>query len=371
MKRILLLALLLALPVTITHGDEFDFKESFTVTPGGTFNLLSDYGEVEIRVWEKNEVLVIGEGISDKNQAGFTADQRGNSIYIVFKNNKRWGDGIKFIVTIPSKFNLNINTAAGDISLLNNSTGNHILFTAGGDITTRNITGDLDASTSGGEIRMGSVTGKVKAKTAGGDVIAADIAGDTHLLTSGGNIVAGTLGGNAKLGTAGGDIQVNTVAGEASLKTSGGNVSASLLKGNSELATAGGSINVRSAVGKLVAKTSGGEVVIKNLGSDAEIKTAAGDISITFSAGNTGKVRISNSAGDVIVNLPSAIKATLKGNVSSFGWGDEVTDEVQSDFPVTTKKSGGKVLVNCSINGGNGATISVDLTMGSLRIRKI
>ncbi len=371
MQKLKLIVLIFLLPIAVTLGGDLDFRESFKVTPGGTFNLLSDYGEVEIKVWDKNEVLVLGEGISDKNSAGFTADQRGNSIFIVFKSNTRWSDGIRFIVTIPSYFNLNINTAGGDITILNNVTGSHVLFTAGGDIQTKNITGDLDASTSGGEINLGTISGKTKAKTAGGDIKVVDIAGEASLLTSGGNIVAGNFGANAKLGTAGGDIQVNSVSGNASLKTSGGNVNAKLLKGSGELVTAGGSIVVNSALGKLIAKTSGGEISVKNLGTDAEIKTAAGDIKITFSATNTGRVKVNNSAGDVVLYLPSNIRASLTGRVSSYGWGDEVSDEVQSDFPATIKKSGGKVVLNCNINGGNGANISVDLNMGNLRIKKI
>ncbi|MBK6681917.1 MAG: hypothetical protein IPG53_18920 [Ignavibacteriales bacterium] len=66
-----------------------------------------------MKVWNKNEVLVLGEGVSEKGTSNFTADQRGNSVYIVFTNSVKWGDYIKFVITVPSHFNLNFSTAAG------------------------------------------------------------------------------------------------------------------------------------------------------------------------------------------------------------------------------------------------------------------
>lgn len=369
MRKIILLLILLLTSVTLTYGGDLDFKANFNVTPGGTLNLNSDYGEVVVKVWNKNEVLVLGEGVSEKGTSNFTADQKGNTIYIVFNNSEKWGDYIKFVITIPAHFNLNINTAAGDITILDNVTGNHVLFTAGGEIRGKNINGAMNASTSGGDIIFENVSGESTLKTAGGDIQVKDVKGKANFLTSGGNIICGNFAESATLGTAGGDILVKNVAGGANFKTAGGNIKASTLQGSSVLTTAGGSLIVDVAAGKINAKTSAGEVIIGKVHSDATIKTSAGEVEIGVAPGNTGKINIHNSSGDVIVKVPANLKSTIKGVVTSFGWGDEDDNEIKSDYPLTTKKSGGKVNFSCVLNGGGG-TIDINVNMGELRIKK-
>lgn len=369
MRTIILLVILILSSVTIAFGGDLDFRESFSVTPGGTLNLNSDYGEVVVKVWNKNEVLVLGEGVSEKGTSNFTADQKGNTIYIVFNNSVKWGDYIKFVITMPAHFNLNINTAAGEITILDHITGNHVLFTAGGDIRGKNINGGMNASTSGGDIVFENVLGQCTLKTAGGDIHVKDVKGKANFLTSGGNIVCGNFAESAVLGTAGGDILVKNVAGTANFKTAGGNIKVASLKGNSVLTTAGGSLTVDAAFGKINAKTSAGEVMIGLVHSDAIIKTSAGEVEIGVAAGNTSKINIQNSAGDVAIKIPSTLKSTIKGTVTSFDWGDIVGEEIKSDFPCTTKKSGSKVNFSCVLNGGGG-TIDININMGELRIKK-
>lgn len=369
MRTIILLIVLILSSVTIAFGGDLDFKATFNVTPGGTLNLNSDYGEVVVKVWNKNEVLVIGEGVSEEGTSNFTADQRGNTIFIVFNNSIKWGDYIKFVITMPAHFNLNINTAAGEITILDNIAGNHVLFTAGGDIKGKNINGGLNASTSGGDIVFDNVLGECTLKTAGGDIRVKDVKGNANFLTSGGNIICGNFAVSATLGTAGGDIVVKNVQGSANFKTAGGDIKAVSLQSNSVLTTAGGSLIVDAAVGKINAKSSSGEVMIAMVHSDAIIKTSAGGVSIGIAAGNTGKINIQNSAGDVLVKIPPTLKSTIKGVVSSFNWGDEAGDEIKCDYPATIKKSGGKVSLTSVLNGGGG-TVDINVNMGELRIKK-
>jgi DUF4097 and DUF4098 domain-containing protein YvlB len=361
MRTIILLVILILSSITITFGGDLDFKATFNVTPGGTLNLNSDYGEVVVKVWNKNEVLVLGEGVSEEGTSNFTADQRGNSVYIVFTNSVKWGDYIKFVITVPSHFNLNLSTAAGEITILDQITGNHVLFTAGGDIRGKNINGGMNASTSGGDIVFGNVLGECTLKTAGGDIQVKDVKGKANFLTSGGNIVCGNFAESATLGTAGGDILVRNVAGGANFKTAGGNIKVASLQGSSVLTTA--------AIGKINAKTSAGEVLIGLVHSDAIIKTSAGEVEIGVAATNTGKINIQNSSGDVEIRIPPTLKSTIKGTVTSFDWGDLVGDEIKSDYLVASKKSGGKVNFSCVLNGGGGI-IDINVSMGELRIKK-
>ena len=135
------------------------------------------------------------------------------------------------------------------------------------------------------------------------------------------------------------------------------------------LTTAGGSLIVDAAIGKINAKTSAGEVLIGLVHSDAIIKTSAGEVEIGVAAGNTGKINIQNSAGDVVVKVPPTLKSTIKGTVTSFNWGDEAGDEIKCDYPSTIKKSGSNVILTSVLNGGGG-TIDINVSMGELRIKK-
>ncbi len=366
----MMIFVLVAASLTISYGGDLDFRKVYPVTQGGTLFLNSEYGDLKINTSNKNEVVIEVKGLEEKNYKNLSITQEGNSIRVSYRNRGGWSDDIEFNITVPTVYGLDVKTSAGDIDLLGNITGNIKLNTSGGDIETKSITGNFDAYTSGGNVKPGNVSGVANIKTAGGNIVTGNIGGDASFSTSGGNISTGNMGGTVKLTTAGGDIVAGTINGGASIKTSGGNINIVALKGSTNVSTAGGSISVGSTSAKLEARTSGGDLYISGLGSDATLKTSAGEVTVKFSPSNTGTVSIKNSAGDVKLVFPGNTKATVQATISAFGWDMEDEEVIKSDFPGTVDRRGGKVITRTVVNGGGGATVTVDLDMGTLSLKK-
>jgi len=366
----MMIIVLVAASLTISYGGDLDFRKVYPATQGGTLFLNSEYGDLKITTSNKNEVVVEVRGLEESNFKNLTVTQEGNSIRVSYRNRGGWSDDIEFRITVPAVYNLDIKTSAGDIDLLGNITGNVKLNTSGGDIETKSITGNFDAYTSGGNVKPGNITGVANIKTAGGNIVTGNISGDANFSTSGGNISTGNMGGSVKLTTAGGDIVSGIINGGANIRTSGGNINIVALKGNTIVSTAGGSISVGSTTAKLEARTSGGDLFINGLGSDATLKTSAGEVTVKFSPSNTGNVSIKNSAGDVRLVFTGNTKANVQATISAFGWDMEDEEVIKSDFPGTVDRRGGKVITRTAVNGGCGATVTVDLDMGTLSLKK-
>jgi DUF4097 and DUF4098 domain-containing protein YvlB len=154
---------------------------------------------------------------------------------------------VRFIVTVPQKYNLNVKTSGGSISVAD-------------------IEGDVKAKTSGGSLRFAYVKGPVRGRTSGGSITLDGCEGNADVTTSGGSIRIGKVQGEVNAVTSGGSIKVKEVMGTINARTSGGSVSASIAKqpaGDCRLTTSGGSVTVYLAEDikvDLDARTSGGRV---------------------------------------------------------------------------------------------------------------
>jgi hypothetical protein len=154
---------------------------------------------------------------------------------------------VRFIVTVPQTYNLDVKTSGGSISV-------------------DEIAGDVKAKTSGGSLKFARVKGPLWARTSGGSISLEGCEGNADVKTSGGSIRIGKVHGEVTAITSGGSIKVKEVMGTINAGTSGGSVSASISKqpeGDCRLTTSGGSVTVRLAEDIKVdvdAKTSGGKV---------------------------------------------------------------------------------------------------------------
>jgi len=139
-----------------------------------------------------------------------------------------WLREVEYRVTLPPKFNSDVETSGGPISL-------------------SRLDGDVNAHTSGGGITLTGGLGKAVVHTSGRPIRIRDVAGDVDASTSGGPISIEHNLGRVKAHTSGGGIEIRDAVGAINASTSGGGVSASLVgqpKEESRLYTSGGSINV-------------------------------------------------------------------------------------------------------------------------------
>ncbi|MFC2156113.1 DUF4097 domain-containing protein, partial [Acidobacteriota bacterium] len=172
---------------------------------------------------------------------------------------------MRFVVTIPEKYNLDLKTK-------------------GGSIEVSKIEGDVKTKTSGGSLRFAYVKGPVWGRTSGDSITLDGCSGDADVNTSGGSIKIGEVKGEVKAHTSGGSIRVKKVMGTINAHTSGGSITAYISKqpkADCSLETSGGSITAHLAEGIAVdvdAGTSGGhmttdfEVTIKGKISKSKLK---------------------------------------------------------------------------------------------------
>jgi hypothetical protein len=245
-------------------------KKSFNVKYGGKLYVETDKGSIAIKTHDAEtiDVEIIFKAKTDDDELAqklfdnfnIKYDQSGSDLKIIaeYKGNKNWLSNIfggnkwnkldvKFEITVPEKYNVDLNTSGGGI-FVGDLNGFVQSKTSGGGLTFGNITGDIDGNTSGGGITVGECNGNI----------------DVH--TSGGGIKIDKCKGSVEAKTSGGGITVNEVYGTINASTSGGSVFASILeqpKENCSLTTSGGGITVKLADNisiNLDAKTSGGSV---------------------------------------------------------------------------------------------------------------
>ncbi|MBN2030957.1 hypothetical protein JW824_12025 [bacterium] len=297
----------LRMPIVVSGQVDGDINRSFDVQPGGWLELESEIGSIQVQTDQKNRVEV--QVLFSTNRGGearlrellqdFNIDfqQTGNRVLVKaeYRNGLNfWNSGenalrVRFVCTVPSQFNCDLETSGGSIEvddlegeLRSHTSGGSLNFgqikgfilgrTSGGSITLSGCEGEVDVQTSGGSIRMGRVDGDVLAKTSGGSIDIEEVRGTVNAVTSGGSIssrISKQPEDDCELRTSGGRISVYVEPSmklNIDAKTSGGGVETDLP------VTVQGILNKQSLVGKingggpqLVLRTSGGSIYIRKL----------------------------------------------------------------------------------------------------------
>lgn len=232
------------------------YTESFNVKHGGSLDIQTDVGSIDIRTHKHPSIeLTVKIESNDEDKFTYHTELSKGNLSIVGKlpAKRHWIKNlrVKFELTVPENYNLELHTSGGSLSI-------------------EDISGQVNARTSGGSINVGNITGNVKLKTSGGSISTAAIAGNLNAHTSGGSIqtiINKQLSDDAKLTTSGGsitaelieDIQIDLYAA-----TSGGRVRTDF--------TVDGSVKKQSIKGKingggpkLTLTTSGGSIKINSI----------------------------------------------------------------------------------------------------------
>ena len=243
-----------------------NIKKAFDVGPGGLLTIETDLGAIEVTTAGEDSV---GVGITFRLKRGsrkrindllkdYDIDfrHRGNDVTVIVEHKKsRWNFwnsvakhlDIKFLVTVPKKYNLDLKTAGGSISIAD-------------------LEGEVRSSTSGGRLTFGRIKGSVFGRTSGGGVTLEGCEGNMNVKTSGGSMRIGKVTGDITAHTSGGNIDVDEVMGSINAKTSGGSITVRISQQPQDscvLSTSGGSITAYLAQAikvNLDARTSGGRV---------------------------------------------------------------------------------------------------------------
>ncbi|MBN2288995.1 MAG: DUF4097 family beta strand repeat protein [Candidatus Glassbacteria bacterium] len=298
----------LLLSVLLAYGTSFGAKHlerTFRVDPGGTLSLHSDFGGVEVAGREGNTVRVVVDSDRDIEEIlDLTFTRDGDNITVRGEKKRQdffsffWSRGkkVKFTVTVPRVYNVEIKTGGGGIGL-HSLEGEVCGKTSGGGIDAGEITGRLEVHTSGGSLDLSGINGPVSASTSGGSIDLGDISGPVEARTSGGHVHAARITGNTVLRTSGGSIKVEELKGFLEARTSGGGIVISALRGNTVARTSGGSIKVS---------------LDEPPAGDCELHTSAGSVTITLPRETNAYVSARTSAGSVRTEFPIEVVGEIK-----------------------------------------------------------
>lgn len=319
----ILLTLLLTFVFNAAAQDTGEvIEKSFKVGDGGLLTVRSDMGSIEVETggsgtveakvmrrsdsWSRSEA----EDFLKKFQVDFS--QQGNDVTVIAEyrgsKNDHWGNGqVRFLFRVPAKYNVNLNTAGGSISVAD-------------------LEGTVEAETAGGSLSFGNIKGPVNGRTAGGS------------------------------------ISLDGGSGKVDVRTSGGSINIGSVDGDLSARTAGGSISIDRAKGNVVAETSGGSIRVDEVMGNIEASTSGGSVEATISKQPQGDCRLETSAGSVTVYLASDVAVDVDARAS---WG-----KVQCDFPVNGGAELEDSSLRGKINGG-GPRLVLRTSSGKVKIRKM
>ena len=344
-------------------------KESFKVNKGGTLKVDISSGDIKVKTGNDSEVKISYEDDEDYNNV--TTYQDGNNITI------RSDDNVDFEISVPSEFNLNLNTSGGDIDLMSNLKGNVKINTSGGDISTKEVTGELSANTSGGDINCGNVKGSLKLGSSGGDIMVGSVEGECEVSTGGGNVIVKNVTKSLSVSTGGGNVNCGNIGSDVKVVTGGGNISVDNISGVMNVKTGGGDIYGVSINKGGTVVTGAGNISLNNLSGDVKITSGAGDVTAQFISVGSNDSKIVSGYGNVKVFIPENAKVTIEatvklseGNVYSVDK-QSLSESIKSDFKSTTEdKRKGEYHAVYIINGG-GTNIFLQTSIGDIEIRKL
>jgi hypothetical protein len=339
-------------------------RRTLKVNKGGNLYVSLSVGDVDITTSEKDEIIIK----YDKDEGSdFEISQSGNNVTISSSSDS-WGNDL--MITVPSLFNIKVNTMGGDIKVTGSLKGEVDFSTSGGDIDLDKVIGNVKLKSSGGDISTGDINGDADISTSGGDIALGKISGKAEVMTAGGNIAMRSVGKSAEIKTAGGNVAVNDIGGDSEIKTGGGNIAANKINGQAIIKTGGGNISLESATGYIDAETGAGNISIQEALNRFKATTGAGDIYVHIAPNIKGDCELKSGTGSITLYVPANAKVTINAVVKSIGWGNDESS-IDSDFPGSS--TGIKRHVNqqaFNINGG-GAEINIYAALGSIRIKKI
>jgi DUF4097 and DUF4098 domain-containing protein YvlB len=285
--------------VTVFAGT---FEKEFNISPGKKLSInLQTGGSIEVTGWNKNSVKVLVEYRGSKfDEEGVDFYQSSSGLDIDVSYGSYNEHGLDFIINVPEKFDVDIQTMGGDISIVKVE-GRFSGQTMGGALNLSEVKGKVEMTTMGGDIELTKSDLDGNLSTMGGRVLFEDVVGDVNGSSMGGNVAYRNVKlrngewrareKEVSITTMGGEINVDDAPMGAAVKTMGGNIDIKRAKLYVKATTMGGNIDIGEIDGWIKANTMGGDISAVMVGDpdkgerDVEISSMGGDIELTLPAG--------------------------------------------------------------------------------------
>lgn len=274
--------------IEVAAGDSFRYVEReekrFSVTAKPDLTLTTFDGSIEIRPWDRPEVLIVVEKRAVTKEAvdriEVLAEQDGNSVNVNTRVAPNRLSGIalhgarsaKLIVSLPASADVHARSGDGSVDIEGIS-GRLEVRTGDGGIRGRRVSGELSVHTGDGSIRLNEVDGRLDAMSGDGSITVDGRFTGVHMRTGDGSVSVSASEGSA-------------ASDEWNIVTGDGSVTMELpdgFSGELDAHTGDGSIVMRDITLSNVSGRFGRSTVRGRLGSGgAPILIRTGDGSITL-----------------------------------------------------------------------------------------
>jgi len=155
-------------------------EKRFTTSGRPDVVLTTFDGSIEVRPWDRSEVLVVVEKHAfDQDMVAdieVLAEQSGNKVNVEARlrpGRRGWGinRGARLIVSMPESGDLRATSGDGSISV-ERLTGRLELRSGDGSIRGHDLSGDISAQTGDGSIRLDQIDGRLDLGTGDGSIVA-------------------------------------------------------------------------------------------------------------------------------------------------------------------------------------------------------
>lgn len=344
-------------------------EKVLSASSSGNFELEVSVGSIIVKTWTNNQIKVEVEGLKDGDWEKVEFDQSGNTTSVEFNVKSHNYNSVTWKITLPAKYNLEMETKGGSIELKDHLQGSANLITMGGEISVKNVDGDAYLKTMGGEISVGNVGGKTELETMGGEISAGNLKGNSaSVKTMGGSISIGNVASDLIVRTYGGSIAVGDVKKSIDASTNGGSIAVGKSGGDVKMVTYGGDLTLGSANGKVKVETMGGDISLKDVKGSVNASTLGGDIKVYLKPNSSGSSEIKTMSGDIRFYLSSDANATIVALIDS--WNDSGSDEITSDFQMVSEDVDDDQIQRVyKVNGGD-HQIKLTTNNGDIKIKK-
>lgn len=169
--------------VSVDHEGTIErVDKRFSVDKTTDLHLYSFDGSIEVRSWDKPEILVqIEKRGQDKDVVAkieVTAEQKDNKVHVEARYSAKTGfvgfgiyqsPSARLVASVPRNTNLILKTADGSV-VVERVSGRTEIKTDDGTIRALEVTGDLLAETGDGSIQIDDCAGRVEARTSDGSI---------------------------------------------------------------------------------------------------------------------------------------------------------------------------------------------------------
>jgi hypothetical protein len=221
-----------------------------------------------------------------------------------------------------------------------------------------------DLRSASGDLRTAGLDGAQTLTTTSGDIGIEDAGGPVEARATSGSVDATGLRA-ARLTAVSGDVVVDGVRGPLQARTTSGGISVRGAADSLRLDSVSGDIRIDAAPRGLTAGTTSGEISARSVQGVLRLSTSSGDV-VVHAAPGLARAEIGSVSGDIAVEMPAGLGATIDLSTSSGALDAAVGLEVQSVTRHALRGTVGDGRARVQLKSSSG-DIQVTMSGGNIR----